>query len=463
MFLRDNTVFVPVEDPNLSMTKTPMPVQPADSRVANYDEVALGYTEEMAREEASRCLKCPGRYCSVSCPAHVPTTEFIALVRAGDYQGAYELISERNTLPAITGRVCAQEKQCELNCTRGIRGESVAIGRLEAFVADWHAANGSPLPSAPKNGIPVAVAGSGPAGLSCADALSRAGYDVTLFEARDYMGGIPVYGIPRFVLPNEVVERKVRQLENQGVTLRPGVKVGTDVPVAELCEKFRAVFVATGASKPVMPGIEGESLPGVYTANDYLAAANVDGKPIPGKNVLIIGGGNTAVDAARCAVRSGASSVTIVYRRSEAEMPARREEIAHAAEEGVKIEFLAAPEKIIAKKGLFQKTAKLTGLLCRRNALGAPEYPGGRRGVEPTDKTFTLQADVIILALGFTAEPIPGLKTNDKGLIVVDRDTLAASEEGTYAGGDAVTGANTLVHAMAAGRQAAEVIMAKLG
>lgn len=456
MYLRDNTVFVPVKDPNLSMEKTPMPVLPVSERTAGYDEVALGYTEEMARAEASRCLKCPGRYCSESCPAHVPTTEFIALMRAGDYQGAYELISEKNTLPAVTGRVCAQEKQCERECTRGIRGESVSIGRLEYFVADWHAKNGKPLACAPKNGIPVAVAGSGPAGMSCADALSRAGFAVTLFEEKPFMGGIPVYGIPGFVLPNEIVDRKLRQLEAQGVELRPGVKVGADITVEELCGKYRAVFVATGASKPVMPHIEGETLPGVYTANDYLMAANVFDKPVAGKTVLIIGGGNTAVDAARCAVRAGAEQVTIVYRRTANEMPARREEIARAAEEGVRVEYLAAPERFIEKDG------RLCGLVCRRNAIAAPEYPGGRNGVSPTGETFTLPADTAVLALGFTAEPIPGLKTNDKGLIVVDKDTLAASRDGAFAGGDAVTGANTLVHAMAAGRRAAAVIMKNL-
>lgn len=456
MYLRDNTVFVPVRDPNLSMEKTPMPAQPSDERVKNFDEVALGYTPELAHEEASRCLKCPGRYCSESCPAHTPTTEFIALVRAGDYQGAYELISEKNALPAITGRVCAQEKQCEMNCTRGIRGESVSIGRLEYFVADWHAAHGKPLPQEPKNGISVAVAGSGPAGLACADDLSRAGYDVTLYEAKPYMGGIPVYGIPGFVLPNAVVETKLDQFAAQGVKLIPGVKVGTDISVAELCGKYKAVFVATGASKPVMPHVEGETLPGVYTANDYLAAANVDGKPVAGKNVLVIGGGNTAIDAARCAVRAGAESVAIVYRRSREEMPARREEIAHALEEGVKLCLMAAPAAFTGKDG------RLSGLVCRKTELTAPDYPGGRRGIAVTDETFTLSADVAVLALGFTAEPIPGLKTNDRGLIVVDRDTLAASEEGTYAGGDAVTGAYTLVHAMAAGKKAAAMIRRQL-
>ena len=330
MFLRDNSVFVPVKEPNLSKTKTPMPVQPPEERVKNYGEVSLGYTPELAHEEASRCLKCPGRYCSVSCPAHVPTTEFIAKVRAGEYQAAYELISERNALPAITGRVCAQEKQCERDCTRGIRGESVSIGRLEAFVADWHAEHGEPLPCAPKNGVAVAVAGSGPAGIACADDLSRAGYDVTLYEAKAFMGGIPVYGIPGFVLPNAVVERKLKQLEAQGVKLETGVKVGTDVSVEALCAQFRAVFVATGASRPVMPGIEGETLPGVYTANDYLTSANVDGRPIGGKNVLIVGGGNTAIDAARCAMRAGAGNVTAAPRRKcppaarRSPMPARR-------------------------------------------------------------------------------------------------------------------------------------------
>ena len=456
MYLRDNTLFVPVEDPNMSMTKTPMPAQPAEERIGNYDEVALGYTSEMAHEEASRCLKCPGRYCSESCPAHVPTTEFIALVRAGDYQAAYERISEKNALPAITGRVCAQEKQCELNCTRGIRGESVSIGRLEAFVADWHAEHGTPLPAAEPNGIAVAVAGSGPAGMACADELSRAGFRVTLYEARPFMGGIPVYGIPGFVLPNAVVERKLRQLEEQGVELVTGVKVGTDITVEELCEKYKAVFVATGAGRPVMPGVPGEDLPGVWTANDYLTAANVDGKPVRGKNVLVIGGGNTAVDAARCAVRAGAKSVTIVYRRSEEEMPARREEIAHAEEEGVKLCLMAAPAAFLKRFG------RLSGLRCEKTALAEPDYPGGRRNIRPTGETFDLKADTVVLALGFTAEPIPGLATNDKGLIVVDKDTLQTSQEGTLAGGDAVTGANTLVHAMAAGKRAAAIIMEKL-
>ena len=459
MFLRDNTVFVPVENPNLSMEKTPMPTQSPEERIGNYDEVALGYTPEAAAEESARCLKCPGRYCSVSCPAHTPVTEFIAKVRAGDYQAAYELISEKNALPAITGRVCAQEKQCERDCTRGIRGESVAIGRLEAFVADWHAEHGWPLPCEKPNGIPVAVAGSGPAGMACADDLSRKGFAVTLFEAKDFMGGIPVYGIPGFVLPNGVVERKIRELTARGVETRTGVKVGTDISVAELCEKYRAVFVATGASRPVMPNVPGEDLAGVYTANEYLTAANVDGRPVAGKNVVVLGGGNTAVDAARCALRSGAESVTIVYRRSREEMPARREEIEHALEEGVKLAELAAPAKF--RHGLFG--GKLTSVVCRVTELTEPEYPGGRRGIRETDETVAFPADVAVLALGFTAEPIPGLKTNDKGCIVVDKDTLAASEEGAYAGGDAVTGANTLVHAMAAGKKAAAIIAEKLG
>lgn len=456
MFLRDNTVFVPVKDPNLAMVKTPMPTQAPEVRVENYDEVALGYTSDMAAEESARCLKCPGRYCSVSCPAHVPTTEFIAKVRSGDYQGAYELISTANALPAITGRVCAQEKQCELNCTRGIRGESVSIGRLEAFVADWHAEHGQSLPCAEPNGIPVAVAGSGPAGLACADDLSRAGYAVTIFEAKDFMGGIPVYGIPGFVLPNEIVERKIAQLHAQGVQTKTGVKVGTDITVEELCAQFKAVFVATGASKSVMPDVEGETLPGVYTANDYLTAANVARTPIRGANVLVLGGGNTAVDAARCAVRAGAESVTIVYRRSLDEMPARREELLRAQEEGVKLQLMAAPAAFTAENG------KLSGLVCYQTALTAPDYPGGRNGITVTDETFTLEADVAVLALGFTAEPIEGLATNDKGCIVVDKDTLATSQSGAYAGGDAVTGANTLVHAMAAGKKAARMIIDRL-
>ncbi len=456
MFLRDNTVFVPVQDPNLSMVKTPMPTQAPEDRVKNYDEVALGYTPDMAAEESARCLKCPGRYCSVSCPAHTPTTEFIAQVRAGDYQAAYELISEKNALPAITGRVCAQEKQCELNCTRGIRGESVSIGRLEAFVADWHAEHGKPLPCAEPNGIPVAVAGSGPAGMACADDLSRKGFAVTLFEAKDFMGGIPVYGIPGFVLPNAVVERKLDELRRQGVETKTGVKVGTDITVAELCEKFKAVFVATGASKPVLPKIPGEDLPGVYTANDYLTAANVDGAPIAGKNVVVLGGGNTAVDAARCALRAGSESVTIVYRRSREEMPARREEIDRALEEGVTLALMAAPSEFTAEGG------KLSSLVCRKTEFTGLDYPGGRRGVQATKETVVFPADVAVLALGFTAEPIPGLKTNDKGCIIVDKQTLAASEDNTYAGGDAVTGAYTLVHAMADGKKAAAIIAAQL-
>ncbi len=456
MYLRDNTVFVPVKDPNLSMTKTPMPEQDAADRVHNYDEVALGYSEDMAHAEASRCLKCPGRYCSESCPAHVPTTEFIACVRAGDYQTAYELISEKNALPAITGRVCAQERQCEKNCTRGIRGESVSIGRLESFVADWHAKNGKPLPSAAANGIPVAVAGSGPAGMACADDLSRKGFSVTLYEAKPFMGGIPVYGIPGFVLPNAVVERKLHELRSRGVELISGVKVGKDISVEDLCGRFKAVFVATGASKPVMPHVPGEKLPGVYTANDYLTAANVDGKPIVGHHVLVIGGGNTAVDAARCARRAGAERVTIAYRRSEAEMPARREEIARAREEGIELCFLTAPAEFLAKDG------KLCGLSCERMELTAPDYPGGRANVRPTGERFTLETDTAVLALGFTAEPIEGLASNDKGLIVVDRNTLETSQVGALAGGDAVTGANTLVHAMAAGKKAAALIAEKL-
>ena len=457
MLLKDNTVFVPVKNPNLSPVKTPMPAQAPDERIRNYSEVSLGYTQDQALTESERCLKCPGRYCAQSCPAHVPVTEFIAQVRAGNYQAAYELISTRNAFPAITGRVCAQEKQCERDCTRGIRGESVAIGRLESFVADWHAAHGAPLPCAPANGIPVAVAGSGPAGLSCADFLSRAGFSVTVMEARSYLGGIPVYGIPGFVLPNSIVEQKVEELRSRGVEFRTGVKVGTDISVDRLCEEYRGVFVATGASRPVMPDIAGETAPGVFTANDYLEAANVKGCPIAGENVVILGGGNTAVDAARCAVRSGASRVTIVYRRSAEEIPARREELLHAAEEGVSVVYMAAPDELLCENG------RLSGLVCRKTVLTAPDYPGGRKGIELTDERFTIPADTAVLALGYTTEPIPGLKTNDRGLIVVDRDTLATSEDGVYAGGDAVTGANTLVHAMAAGRKAAEILAEKLG
>jgi glutamate synthase (NADPH/NADH) small chain len=451
MYQPDTKLFVPVQDPRMTADKTAMPEQPLQTRIQNFDEVALGYTEEQAKEEASRCLKCPGHYCQQSCPAHVPVPEFIAAVRNGDFEGAYQLISTANHFPAITGRVCAQECQCECDCTRGIKGQPTAIGRLERFVADWHSAHeNTGLTIGASTGKQVAVIGSGPAGISCACDLAASGHSVTVFEGRSFLGGVPVYGIPEFVLPNSVVQEKIDQIKNAGVKLLVNHLVKN--PVDLLQEGFDAVFAATGAGKSVALNVPGEQLDGVCTANDYLTRVNVTCDAPGAKQVAVIGGGNTAIDVCRAAMRMGAESVVLLYRREESQMPARKEEIAHAKDEGVALMTLTSPVTL-------NGTECVSSVTCVRNQAGEPAYPSGRpESIAIPNSEFEIPADLVVLALGYTAEPFPGLSSDGKGRLQVAKNSLATGVKGVFAGGDAVNGAATLVAAMTAGKQAAKEI-----
>ena len=452
MFLPDNSVFVPVTDPNMTLTKTPASVQDPAARVSNFDEVELGYTAEQAMEEAARCLHCPAEYCRKGCPAGNPIPQFISKVRAGEFEAAYDLIAGSNCLPGISGRVCAQERQCELNCTRGIKGEPVAIGRLERFAADWHRANVAPEASkADTKGKSAAVVGSGPAGLTCALELARKGWAVTLYEARDYLGGIPVYGIPPFVLPRDVLAEKLAELDELGVAVQTGVTVGKDVTLEELTAANDAVFVGNGCAKAVRLNVAGEELEGVWSATDYLTAVNVKGEVPAAEKVVVVGGGNTAIDVARCARRSGAQSVTILYRRDEEQMPARRDEIQRAREEGVELVTLAAPAAILGED-------KVSAVVCDKMALGAKDWPGGRPNPVKTGETFEMEASLVVLALGYTAEPIPGMPVDEKGRVAVGKDGVTTALAKVYAGGDAVKGAATLIEAMEAGKKAARLM-----
>lgn len=451
MYKPDTKLFISVENPSMTPEKTAMPEQPLEVRTSNFNEVALGYTEKMAMEEAARCLKCPGHYCQQSCPAHVPVPEFIAAVRRGDFEEAYQLISGGNNLPAITSRVCAQESQCECNCTRGIKDEPTSIGRLERFVADWHYAHtNTRLTAGTSSGKQVAVVGSGPAGLSCACDLVKLGHAVTVFESRPFLGGVPVYGIPEFVLPNTVIQEKVDELKATGVSFLLESPVTN--PTTLLGDRFNAVFVATGAGKSVQLNACGEDLDRVYTANDYLTRANVTHDAPAAKQVAVIGGGNTAIDVCRAAKRMGAERVVLIYRREESQMPARKEEVLHAKEEGIELMTLTTPVKV-------NGAGCVTSVTCIRNEAGAPAYPGGRpEPVAIPGSEFELSADVVVLALGYTADPFPDLPSNEKGCIQVRKGSLATEKDGVFAGGDAVNGAATLVAAMAAGKQAAKEI-----
>ena len=453
---------------NMRLDKVPVREQEPGVRNQNFSEVCLGYTKEEAMEEAGRCLGCKNRPCVAGCPVGVPIPDFIARVAAGDFEGAYGLISGANALPCVSGRVCPQESQCEARCVRGAKGEPVAIGRLERFVADWHREHSRERPRRPaSNGIPVAVIGSGPAGLTCASELAKRGYQVTVYEAFHTAGGVLVYGIPEFRLPKAIVADEVKELEALGAELRLNTVVGRTVTVDELLEEgYKAIFVGTGAGLPMFMGIPGESLAGVYSANEYLTRINLMKGYLPGydtpvpasASVAVVGGGNVAMDAARCAKRMGAERVYLIYRRGGEEMPARREEIHHAREEGIEFCLLTNPTAILG-----DEMGRVRQIQCIHMELGEPDSSGRRspRAVEGTE--FLLDVDTVIMALGTSPNPLirsttPGLEANRRGCLVVNEQTLATSRGGVFAGGDAVTGAATVILAMGAGKQAARAM-----
>lgn len=453
---------------NMSLKKVPMPEQAPDIRNKNFLEVAEGYTEEMAKEEATRCLNCKNKPCVSGCPVNVRIPEFIAKVAAGEFEEAYKIITSTNGLPAVCGRVCPQESQCEGKCVRGIKGEPVAIGRLERFCADYHMKNSTEKPEKPaSNGKKVAVVGAGPSGLTCAGDLAKLGYEVTVFEAFHTAGGVLVYGIPEFRLPKEIVRKEVSSLEDLGVDVKTNMIIGKTLSVDELFEMgYKAVFIGSGAGLPSFMGIEGEDLIGVYSANEYLTRTNLmkayldeyDTPIIKSKSVAVVGGGNVAMDAARCAKRLGADNVYIVYRRGLEEMPARKEEVHHAMEEGVIFKNLNNPVKIIG-----DESGRVKSMECVEMELGEPDESGRRRPIEKKGSNFELEVDTVIMAIGTSPNPLirsttKGLETNRRGCLVVNEETMQTTREGVYAGGDAVTGAATVILAMGAGKQAAKAI-----
>lgn len=456
--------------PNMSVRKVDMPVQDPQIRNKNFSEVALGYTEEMAVEEAQRCLNCKHKPCIGGCPVNVKIPEFIALVAEGKFEEAYLKIHETSSLPAVCGRVCPQETQCEKYCVRGIKGEPVAIGRLERFVADWYMKNGKTEAAVPEpNGKSVAIVGAGPAGLTCAGDLAKMGYSVSVFEAFHTAGGVLVYGIPEFRLPKDIVKAEIEKLKSVGVKINTDMVIGKVLSVDELLneEGFDAVFVGTGAGLPSFMKIDGESLNGVYSANEFLTRVNLmkayrfpeyDTPIYMGKDVVVVGGGNVAMDAARVAKRLGADNVSIVYRRSEEEMPARREEIEHAKEEGIDFKLLCNPTRILGTADGWAEKIE-----CIRMELGEPDASGRRRPVAVEGSEFTIDAQVVVIAIGQTPNPLiknttPDLETNPRGCIVAKDESGATSKTGVWAGGDAVTGAATVILAMGAGKSAAEAI-----
>lgn len=456
---------------NLSKTKVPMPTQDARTRARNFDEVALGYTEAQAREEAARCLGCKAKPCTGGCPVGIDIPAFIEKITLGDYEGAYEVISRSSSLAAVCGRVCPQETQCESKCVRGKNGEPVAIGRLERFVADWHRAHGNTAAARPaQNGKRVAVVGSGPAGLSCAGELCARGYAVTVFEALHTEGGVLVYGIPEFRLPKDIVKSEVENLKARGVAFETNAVIGRTLLIDELFDEgYSAVFVGSGAGLPNFMRVAGEDLNGVYSANEFLTRVNLmkaykqdSATPIRrGKSVAVVGGGNVAMDAARCALRLGAEHVRIVYRRSEAELPARREEVEHAKEEGVELVLLTAPVEVIG-----DEHKNVTALRCRKMELGSPDASGRRRPVPIAGSEFDIPVDTVVVAVGTSPNPLiknttAGVQTNAHGCIITDENGMT-TRENVYAGGDAVTGAATVILAMGAGKDAAAAIDARL-
>lgn len=453
--------------PNMSLKKNGMPTQDPAERSRNFDEVALGYTEQQAIDEAQRCLNCKNKPCVSGCPVKIYIPDFIAKVAEGDFAAAYDIIAKSSSLPAVCGRVCPQETQCESKCVRGIKGDPVGIGRIERFVADWHNAHDEKQIEKPEsNGHKVAVIGSGPAGLTCAGDLAKKGYEVTVFEALHLAGGVLVYGIPEFRLPKSIVQKEIDGLVKLGVDIKTNVVIGKTLSVDDLIDEygFEAVFIGSGAGLPKFMNIPGENLKGVYSANEFLTRINLmkaykDGSDTPifkGERVVVVGGGNVAMDAARCARRLG-GEVTIVYRRTEKELPARNEEIEHAKEEGIMFKFLSSPIEIKDNgEGWVGK------VVCQAMELSEPDASGRARPVPIEGETFDVEADTVIMALGTSPNPLiksttSGLETQKWGGIIADENGLT-SREGVYAGGDAVSGAATVILAMGAGKHAAASI-----
>lgn len=447
--------------------KHEMPTQDPIIREKNFKEVALGYTAEIAVEEAKRCLNCKNKPCVSGCPVNIDIPDFISQIKKGKFEEAYSVISDSSSLPAVCGRVCPQESQCEKHCTLGIKFEPVAIGRLERFVADWHNEHSNTVPEKPQsNGLKVAVIGSGPSGLACAGDLAKKGYKVTIFEALHSAGGVLVYGIPEFRLPKSIVAKEIDTLKALGVDIETDVVIGKTLTIDELFDDgYEAVFVGSGAGLPKFMGIKGEGFNGVYSANEFLTRINLmkayeSGSHTPirhGHKVLVVGGGNVAMDAARCARRLG-GEVSIVYRRTENELPARKEEIEHAKEEGIEFMFLTSPVEILGNSD-----GNVTGMVCQEMTLSAPDESGRARPIPLYESDFTVPADCVIMALGTSPNPLirnttEGLDTQKWGGIIVDNETGLTSREGVYAGGDAVTGSATVILAMGAGKHAAKAI-----
>ena len=453
---------------NMSLKKNPMPSQEPAVRAHNFDEVTIGYSAETAVDEALRCLSCKNMPCVSGCPVNIHIPEFIAKVKEGDFEGAYQVIHKTSSLPAVCGRVCPQETQCEAKCVRGIKGESVGIGRLERFVADWHNAHSDTAPTvAPSNGHRVAIVGSGPSGLTCAGDLAKKGYKVTVFEALHTAGGVLVYGIPEFRLPKSIVRKEVENLIAMGVDVETNVVIGKTLTVDELFEKgFEAVFIGSGAGLPNFMGIPGESCKGVYSANEFLTRSNLmkayredpDTPIMKGGKVAVVGGGNVAMDAARTALRLGAEKVYIVYRRSMEELPARREEVEHAQEEGIIFKTLTNPVEVLG-----DAEGCVCGMKCVEMELGEPDESGRRRPEVVPGAQFTLDCDAVIMAIGTTPNPLlhrttAGLAADRRGRLTTEEGSCRTSLPGVFAGGDAVTGAATVILAMGAGRKAAQEI-----
>lgn len=456
---------------NLDPKKCPMPSQDPNVRNKNFQEVALGYTAKMAVNEAKRCLNCPKKPCVEGCPVSIKIPEFIQKIAAEDFEGAYQVLAQDSALPAVCGRVCPQESQCEGRCTRGLKEgcESVGIGRLERFAADWHREHSTAQATAPaSNGHKVAIIGAGPSGLTCAGDLAKLGYKVTVFEALHVAGGVLMYGIPEFRLPKAIVQSEIDGLKALGVDFETNMVIGKVLTIDELMQEYgyEAVYIASGAGLPRFMGIPGESLKGVYSANEYLTRTNLMKAYLPdsktpiakSKAVAVCGGGNVAMDAARCAKRLGAETVYIVYRRGMAELPARREEVEHAEEEGIIFKTLCNPVEVLG-----DENGWVRGMTCIEMELGEPDESGRRRPIEKKGSEFELEVDTMIMALGTSPNPLirtttPGLDADRHGCIITNGDDGLTSREAVYAGGDAVTGAATVILAMGAGKDAAKAI-----